>query len=405
MKSLHAHPSGAPSADGGQVRSTERSALLAVHHDDDDDEHESEVSLHKERRTLSIACVLTLFFFFVELIGGYYAHSLAVMSDAAHLLSDLAGLLISLIAVSLSRVPPSELMSFGYARAEVLGAFVSLIFIWSLTAVLVVVAIRRFFEPQHVDGKLMMVLGAIGLLVNILLGVVLGHGHHGHSHDHSAHPNEQHAHSHSHSNGYAHAHDMESAHNGNWDEGVHSRTGAARWIDWDRWTGSGIGSMNVRAAYLHVIGDALQNIGVLVAAAIITVYPKLRFIDPVCTLIFACIVVLTTKGLAIQTMTVLMEGSPPGTSLRAIVERLRGLNGVLRVDHLHVWSITAKRPALSVHLYKNATVSDHEILQEAQSMLSAEFSIDHCTIQVNCDKDCCDESMAQKHCLPSSALS
>lgn len=367
----------------------------------------------KELKTLAIACALTTFFFFVELIGGYIAGSLAIMSDAAHLLSDLAGLLISLVAVSVARIPASAFMSFGFARAEVLGAFVSLIFIWSLTIVLVFMAIHRLFSPSDVNGPLMLLLGAIGLAVNIVLGLVLGHGHgHGHGHDHN------HNHAQSHGNGEhderRHAkedgdhelrHDEHGGHNH--DHGAQEKP--SLW-DWRKWMfGQSIASVNVRAAYLHVLGDALQNVGVLVAAAIITIFPSFTIVDPICTLFFAVVVVFTTKNLARETMVVLMEGAPPGVSLEKIHDELKSIDGVLRVGDFHVWSITSRRPALSVHLYKTPEASDHDVLKRSQHILKNKFNISHATIQINCKEPrCCDDDVSAnkdtESCLTASNL-
>lgn len=394
----HAHTAGHCDHLGLPTIADETTSLLS----DDASAPARPTKVSTEMRTLAVACVLTTIFFFIELIGGYYAGSLAIMSDAAHLLSDLAGLLISLLAVSVARIPASEVMSFGFARAEVLGAFVSLIFIWCLTAVLVVSAIDRLFSPQPVHGPLMLLLGGIGLLVNIALGLVLGHSHHGHSHG------DSHEHSHEHSDGHSHehSHDHLHEHSGDHDHDVEGQDGgstAPSFWDWWRWMGNDIESINIRAAYLHVLGDLLQSVGVLVAALLITLLPSMTVLDPLCTLLFAAIVLFTTKDLAVQTIGVLMEGTPPGTSLRAVNERLLAVPGVQRVGDFHVWSITVRRPALSVHLIKDCSVSDHKVLKDAQKVLRDEFAINHSTIQINCkEKGCCADdtgSPATESCL------
>ncbi|PXF47795.1 Zinc homeostasis factor 1 [Gracilariopsis chorda] len=410
------------------------------------------IDTESETRTLVYACGLTTFFFIVELVGGHLARSLAIMSDAAHLLSDLAGFVISLIAVSVSRLPPNAHMSFGFARAEVLGAFVSILFIWALTMVLVVFAIERLFNPQPVHGPLMLILGIIGLLVNLVLGFVLGHGHshdHGHSHgEHHHHdhhvrndfiPNhvslnetgkgiqrlndlengymftgddhyssesndkDQHAHEHEYGHEHDHEHDIGNGHSDHRPNGFHKdRKG----INHKSSSSQGTAhrgpvahkeqrSANLRAAYLHVLGDALQNVGVIVAAIVMTFKPSWTFIDPLCTLLFAVIVLMTTKNLARETMTVLMEGTPGSLKLDDIHAKLLTLDGVSKVGDLHVWSITSRRPALSVHLYKENVSAGHDVVKDAQKMLAEDFGISHATIQVNCETvECCDEVMA-----------
>ncbi|CAN8076801.1 unnamed protein product [Agarophyton chilense] len=404
-------------------------------------------SMHKldakgEIRTLTYACALTTFFFFVELVGGHLAGSLAIMSDAAHLLSDLAGFMISLIAVSVSHLPPNARMSFGFARAEVLGAFVSILFIWALTIVLVVFAIERLFNPTPVNASMMLMLGIIGLFVNITLGSVLGHGSHSHSYGHHSHDhgNGHHTHvdsfvpNHDLPNGnlenslrdkdlesgrlsktlsdapdtYHQDNDHEHVHPGHYDNdhehphhhmkdhrhgdaqenGRNEQSSKSRALENHK-------SVNMRAAYLHVLGDALQNVGVIVAAIAMIIKPSWTFFDPLCTLLFAGIVMMTTRDLAKETMMVLMEGTPGSMELEDIHARLLDLNGVSNVGDLHVWSITPRRPALSVHLYQENVAEGHDVVKDAQKMLARDFGILHATIQVNCETaECCDEVLS-----------
>ncbi|KAI0566013.1 Cation efflux protein [Gracilaria domingensis] len=396
-----------------------------------------------EIRTLTYACALTTFFFFVELVGGHLAGSLAIMSDAAHLLSDLAGFMISLIAVSVSHLPPNAHMTFGFARAEVLGAFVSILFIWALTIVLVIYAIERLFNPKAVNASMMLVLGVIGLFVNITLGCVLGHGGHSHSHSHGGHNHDhahhdhvdhtfvrnhsvvtgdtgngleeadlengymstasndaRHAHCHDntdeHTNGSSHGHDHDHGHAHEHPDGDPQNDEKEKQSmrnDLRKMLALKEGkSANIRAAYLHVLGDALQNIGVITAAIVMIIKPSWAFFDPLCTLLFAVIVIMTTRDLARETMTVLMEGTPASLQLEDVHARLLELEGVSNVGDLHVWSITARRPALSVHLYQKNEATGHDIVKDAQRMLARDFGILHATIQVNCETvECCDE--------------
>lgn len=322
------------------------------------------------------------------------------MSDAAHLLSDLAGFAISLLAVSLSRLPANKHLSFGFARAEVLGAFVSILFIWSLTVVLVIVAVQRLFNPKPVNGPAMLLLGVMGLAVNLSLGLALGHGHtHDHSHDHA------HGHFHHGAHDDLH-HDVENtpphAHDHSHRPKFLPAAIASDWIAKFKYLIFEIKSVllnqdgrsvPVRAAYLHVLGDAVQNIGVVLAAGLLTIRPAWSFLDPICTLIFAVVVFLTTVGLAKETLGVLMEGTPQDVKLAEVYDSLRTIQGVCRVGDLHVWSISPRNPALSVHLYKANDVVSHQILKTAQQILHERFAISHATIQVNCDTvDCCDEN-------------
>lgn len=436
-----------------------------------------------EIRVLATASLLTTFFFFVELFGGYIAGSLAVMSDAAHLLSDLAGFVISLLALKIASLPANAFLSFGFARAEVLGAFVSILCIWILTAALVVCACYRLVKPEIVNGPLMLVLGVIGLGVNFLLGFVLSssqsththlhdhgdggcpghevgagtehdHGSHTDKHDHGAEGTGHDSHSgHSHdgekdflraisANGHAHEHNHAEGAcgelgsiegSGNDDGGGLSHDVEAAMLSslpasivvpveysW-RWvrakiagvfTGEGIRSINVRAAYLHALGDALQSIGVIFAAVILTLKPAWSWVDPLCTLFFAGLVLLTTKGIATDTFAVLMEGTPPKLSLNEVYTALMSIKDVKSIGDLHVWSITADRPALSAHIFaaKNDGTGklSHEIMKTAEALLHDRFGIDHATIQVNCDEaDCCDDTTNNvniNQCVSTSSL-
>ena len=133
----------------------------------------------KARRKLWLASALCFLFMICEIVGGFFANSLAIMTDAAHLLSDLAGFLISIFALWLATRAPTSRLSFGFHRAEILGALISVLLIWLLTGILVYEAIFRIRNPQDVDGKLMFIVASTGLGVNIALGFILhqsGHG-------------------------------------------------------------------------------------------------------------------------------------------------------------------------------------------------------------------------------------
>ncbi|RLN58009.1 hypothetical protein BBJ28_00021578, partial [Nothophytophthora sp. Chile5] len=137
----------------------------------------------RAQRKLQLACVCSLLFMCAEIVGGFLAGSLAIMTDAAHLLSDVAGFCISLFAIWVGTLPASNRLSFGFQRAEVIGAVTSVLVIWVLTGVLVYAAVERFMEclqpnpKEHVNGKLMFIVACIGLFVNLILMQILGHGH------------------------------------------------------------------------------------------------------------------------------------------------------------------------------------------------------------------------------------
>mmetsp|Transcript_11640 Transcript_11640/g.21069 ORF Transcript_11640/g.21069 Transcript_11640/m.21069 type:complete len:367 (+) Transcript_11640:124-1224(+) len=336
-------------------------------------------SAKSEKVKLIVASFLCLAFMIIEMIGGYYAGSLAIMTDAAHLMSDLGGFVLSLVAISVGELPGDHSMSYGYARAEVIGALVSVMFIWALTGVLLFFALIRLFHPQPVDGLLMLVLGIIGLSINIVLGFVLGHNHH-HAHSHDDHSHSHHHHDdHDEENGER----TELLHNG---DHHHSHSHPSH----NHRHGS---SVNMQAAYLHVLGDILQNVGVILAALVIWWKPSWTLADPLCTLLFTIIVMITTWPLVKDTVNVLMEGIPKGVHLQDIINSLGKVQGVLDVQDLHVWSLTlGGAPALSVHVNTRES-EQHYVLKRVQKLLKNRFGVLHATIQVNCvQEDCCDDA-------------
>ncbi|KAJ8902450.1 hypothetical protein NDN08_006855 [Rhodosorus marinus] len=353
------------------VENSDEMTRLLSQHTGEKPEDDSEKKLVK-------ASVLCFVFMIVELVGGYLSGSLAVMSDAAHLLSDLAGFAISLIAVRVGRIPGDSGMSYGYARSEVIGALVSTLFIWLLAIVLLYFAVRRLFHPEDVNGPSMFFLGLIGLVVNFVLGVVLGaesilHGHGGHdheSHDHESHDNEGH-------------HESADVESGEPDGHVGGLRGIL--------LGENFTNVNVRAAYVHVLGDLIQNVGVMIAATFIWINPSWKFMDPICTIQFAFLVIGTTMGVAKDSINVLMEGTPNGLNLGKIYDSLMKVKGVVGVADLHVWSLTVGQPAMSVHL--NTCLKDqHPVLKGAQKVLKDQFGVIHATIQVNCTTgECCQD--------------
>lgn len=372
-------------------------------------------------RALKYACILTTTFFVIELVGGYIAKSLAIMTDAAHLLSDLSGFIISIIAAYVSRLPANSTFNFGFARAQVIGSLVSLFFIWSLTACLVIFAIIRIFNPEPVDGPLMLGLGIVGLIINIMLTTVLGHDHHHHDHDHGhghghCHAHSHHSHVHSHErhshgvHGHGNCHEEDHLH-GHSDSDSHELIRSSNYGSIDEndthihiscqqsseskaeksfleklkqgFFGSDIENMAVRAAYIHALGDLLQSIGVIIAAIIITINPRLKIFDPLCTLLFAILVIMTTTGLAKDSLTVLMEGAPQSIDLNEVYLELKNMDGVVNVRKLHIWSTSLDNVRLSVHVNMAAHVSRHLLMQKIKKRLSSKFRISNTTIEMN----------------------
>ncbi|KAG0284588.1 hypothetical protein BGZ97_008128 [Linnemannia gamsii] len=342
----------------------------------------------KNKRKLIFVTMLCLAFFAVEMAGGYFAKSLALMSDAFHLLSDVVSFMVSLIAIWLSEQPATKRHSFGYHRAEVLAALMSVFIIWILTVFLLMEAYERIQNPQAIDGKTMCIVASIGVLINIILAFALGHDHgHDHGdHDHGHSHNTGHSHSHDHSNGSSHAHNENHSH------------------DHDGGKQKKEVNINVKAATLHVIGDLISSVGVLVASIIIMIKPSWTIVDPICTVFFSALVMFTTYRLVWDSLGILMEGTPTHIDPEEIEASLLKIPGVTLVHDLHVWNLTAGKASMAVHLqlapispltHGALSMADYDrILTEAQNVVCGKFQIHHSTIQLET------ASNSSEHCRP-----
>ncbi|XP_067631859.1 proton-coupled zinc antiporter SLC30A2 isoform X2 [Eurosta solidaginis] len=307
----------------------------------------------------------------VEFLGGCMAGSLAIMADAAHLASDCISFVIALVAIWLGGRPPDSRMSFGYKRMEVMGAIISILGIWILTATLIMVAMERLYSNDFdLNASTMMVISGIGILINIVMAFIL-HGSslvgHGHNHAHA------HAHSHSHSHTAAAANNalLEiSDSNGSDNELKHANK-----CDKDE-------NLNLRAAMIHVIGDLVQSIGVFLASILIQIYPNAKFADPLCTLIFSVIVFMTTVHLFRESVGILLDAVPSRISLDMLTMDLINIDGVKAVHHLNVWSHTSNYSVMMVHLVIDFLSDSDKVLQRAtQIACGPKYDIKHCTIQ------------------------
>mmetsp|Transcript_79505 Transcript_79505/g.212543 ORF Transcript_79505/g.212543 Transcript_79505/m.212543 type:complete len:388 (+) Transcript_79505:40-1203(+) len=302
---------------------------------------------NQDKLTKAVYCAL--FFMCVEIVGGIAANSLAVITDAAHMLSDVGGFIVSLVALHLSSKAGTNRYTYGFRQAEVLGAFLSVMIVWALTAVLLVKAVKRFVEPEEVNGKVMSIIAAIGLGVNLLLMKILGA--HGHSHG------------------------MGENHHGH-DEGVLE----------------GQKNIAMKAAMAHVIGDIVQSLGVLIASLCIWLEPfdvgyastgasRWCYADPLCTVLFGILVLKTTHTTVRFSVNSIMGASPESVDQRQMVRGFRDVPHVLSVHDLHVWSLGSSNLLCSAHLEiddaENSTEVLHAVIAVAQG-----YGIGHTTFQL-----------------------
>ena len=309
-------------------------------------------------KKLVLASVLCFLFMVGEFVGGLIANSLAILTDSAHLLSDLLGFAISIAAVLISRRPASTKTSYGYHRTEVLGALASISLIWALTLVLVYEAVQRVITPETVDGLVMLITAGCGLLVNIVLTKVLHHhGSHAHGHSHHQHKSKKPA-----------IEDVTIQSEGSLDHSNHKETM----------------NLNVKAALIHVIGDLVQSIGVLIAAIIIYCQPSWHIADPICTFLFSILVGATTVPILRECLSILLEQTPGNVNIADLSEDLEGIQGVLELHDLHVWSLSAGKTSMSCHLQSE---TPGLVLVKATNVCKRKYNLSHTTIQVESPND------------------
>ena len=308
-------------------------------------------------KKLTWVCLICSIFIFIEIIGGYIANSIAIMSDAAHLLSDLLGFIISIISIYISRKIAKNNMSYGYHRAEIIGALVSIVLIWALTIWILYEATLRIIVTRQVNGLMMIVIGILGFSFNVIMGIVLAKS--GVRHSHGLHRHDQY---HGHTLKNEHHHDSDDEKISLPKDHEHKNT-----------------NINLRASFIHVLGDALQNIGVLISGVIIFLYPNLSIVDPICTYIFSIIVGLTTIRVLKDCILVLMEGSPVDIDIEQMEKDLRKIKGVIEIHDLHVWSLSIGKISLSCHINCD---NSQKTLKKAKKIIQKKYKIEHITIQV-----------------------
>ncbi|XP_062898352.1 proton-coupled zinc antiporter SLC30A2-like [Mobula hypostoma] len=300
-----------------------------------------QVEQKQAKRRLIIALVICTLFMVGEVVGGYLAGSLAVMSDAAHLLADITSFLINLCSLWLSSRPATKRLNFGWYRAEILGALFSVIIIWIVTGVLVYLAAQRLIHSDfEIDGLVMVTTSSIAVVVNIIMGLTLYQSGHGHSHG-APYPQ--------HSKEVNHSHQP---------------------------------NASIRTAFIHVVGDFLQSVSVLISALIIFFKPEYKIVDPICTFIFSVLVLGTTIKVLRDILLVLMEGAPIGLNYNAVKEEILAVNGVRTLHSLHLWALSMNQIVLSVHVATVDTVDPQQVLKEITRMVHDTFNVHAATIQL-----------------------
>lgn len=305
----------------------------------------------------------------VEVVGGIKANSLAILADAAHLLTDVTGLAISLFAAWASGWEPTSQHSFGFHRLEVLGALASVQLIWLISGVLVYEAVHRILhKAERVNGKLMFLIAAFGFLINFVMFMWVGHEHHHHHHGSCEHGDHHHEHDGEELCALAETGE------GNDEDETEPLSSSAEKLR--------ILNINLQGAYLHILADLIQSIGVMIAGAIIWAVPSFLVVDLISTLIFSVLVLSTTVPLLKNIVCVLMERVPSEIDLSRLEDGLKSIKGVCSVHDLHVWSITVGKLVMSCHVVPEPGVSSSELLNRIRDYCKRTCRIHHVTIQI-----------------------
>lgn len=317
------------------------------------------------KRTLLWASLLCFLFMICEIVGGVIAHSLAIVTDAAHLLTDLASFCISLLSVYLAGRPATKKLSFGWYRAEMLGALFSVFFIWLVTGFLVYFAVERVKTNNYeINATVMLATSAVGVIINVIIGFVL---HKGHNHNQLSPSDQQTV-------------DEEQAlitQQTSYGSMVSTRQNQA--LPEVKVQQKNI---NIKAALIHVIGDLLQSVGVLIAAFVIYFKPQYKIADPICTFLFSFFVILSTASILKEIINVLMEGVPSNIKFSEVKEKLLTVPNVRDVHNLRLWSLTTSKFALAVHLAIDKDSNAIQIIKDASKAVTEEFGLMEVTVQV-----------------------
>lgn len=274
---------------------------------------------HTETLRLKLALGISSIYFFAELIGGFLTNSLALLSDAGHMLSDIAALALSLFAFRIARRPATVISTYGYHRAEILAALFNGLTLWLIVGVIFTAAYNRFLDPPAVKSYGMMIVASLGLLVNIVAGAVLYGSHH---------------------------------HN-----------------------------LNLRGAFLHVVSDALGSVGAI-AAGLVMLLTGWYVADPVISILIGLLILHSSWSLVKESLSVLMQAVPKGIRLEDVQQALEGVEGVSKVHDLHVWAVTSDIYTLSAHAVVENGGDFHQVLNGIEGTLKERFNIEHTTIQL-----------------------
>ena len=274
---------------------------------------------HTETRRLRWALAISCLYFFAELVAGFLTNSLALLSDAGHMLSDVGAMSLSLFAFRFAQRPATHQSTYGFHRVEILAALFNGLTLWLIVGIIFAAAYGRFFHPPEVESFGMMIVAIIGLLVNIAAAAILHGGHH---------------------------------HN-----------------------------LNLRGAFLHVVSDAVGSVGAILAG-LIMVTTGWYLADPLIGIFIGILILFSSWSLVKESLSVLMQTVPKGIRLEEVRQTIEGVEGVHKVHDLHIWAVTSDIYTLSAHAVVENGGDFHEVLNGIEDTLKERYNIEHTTIQL-----------------------
>jgi cobalt-zinc-cadmium efflux system protein len=275
---------------------------------------------HTETERLKWALIISSVYFFAELIAGFITNSLALLSDAGHMLSDVGALGLSIFAFRVAKRPATHHSTYGYHRVEILVALFNGLMLWLIVGIIFASAYNRLFNPPAVESSGMIVVAVLGLLVNIAAAAILhaGHDHH---------------------------------------------------------------NLNMRGAFLHVMSDAIGSVGAIAAGAIMLA-TGWYLADPLISIFIGVLILFSSWSLVKDSLSVLMQWVPKGIHLDEVRQTIEAVDGVNKVHDLHVWAVTSDIYTLSAHAVVENGGDFHQVLNGIEETLKERFNIEHTTIQL-----------------------
>ncbi len=287
-------------------------------------EHEHQHNLQTGSKGLLIALIITIVMMVAEVAGGFLSNSLALLGDAGHMITDVFSLGLSLFAFTMARRPPNSTKTYGYHRMEVMAALTNGALLIIISIAIFYEAYRRFASPPEIKGPIMLIIASIGLIANLAGIYVL--------------------------------------------KGTHTD------------------NLNIRSAFLHIVGDTLSSVGVIVGGILIIV-KHWYFVDPLISILIGGIIIRGAISIIFESSSILLEYVPGNIDPETVNRALMGIKGVKNVHDLHIWAITSGLYSMSSHIMiDDARISEGAlIIQQVESVMKQKFQITHTTVQLECD--------------------